>query len=1127
MDMYTFECVPTDPCYHSPCDFVSTRCEPQADGQYICRDICDAQTCDYAVDVCQLDGAGGFICKPICDESSCDMMSEVCEVDGAGDYTCRSICECDETTQDCILDYAGGFYCQERDACLSNPCDNDSSVCQTMDGGYHCVDICNEQTCNYMEENCVLLYDGAGSFECKPICDSHNCDMTSEICEPDGTGNHQCKPICHESSCDMSSEVCELDGTGSFHCKPICDEFTCDMMSETCELDGTGSYQCKPICTDTSCDMMSQSCELDGTGSFYCKDICDETTCDIMSETCVPDGTGSYYCNPICHENACDMMSETCEPDGTGSHYCRPICDNAPCDMMSQTCELDGTGSFYCKDICNENRCDMMSQVCELDHAGGYFCKGLCDEPSPCDSTTQDCVLDPTGSFTCVERDPCISQPCMSDAEICIPDSTTNSYHCRPVCHPAACDPAMQYCVEDDMAWHCEDICRPESCDPVSEHCIVLAGDVQDASGFECRPICDNAGCSDHEICALDGTGGFVCMPMNQCDFNPCDEHHQCIDLGQGNYECELIDACASNPCEEHTVCEHTPGMGGQYMCRPVCYPLACDQATQYCIEDGAGILCEDICVEGMCDSISQYCNILPEGYQERHECVDICQSETCPAGEICALDGTGSYMCMPADPCEYNPCPEYHDCEPLGDGEYTCMPQKGACCTEDAGTCDDGTTEDSCMGYFFGPGSMCAMVGDQCRAAGACCMDESCTDGIGEFYGDKSSCMDFEEQCRASTMESSTTVHSTSTSDYTTSSSTDMSSSTDYTTSSSTDMSSSTDYTTSSSTDMSRSTDYTTSSSIDMSSSTDYTTSSSTDMSNSTDMTTTSSTDTVTSTSEQPSTSETTDPCDQCLEDERCIIDPITGTAQCVPKDRCGCNCQDNSIADDSASVCIDDESGFSDIAGFNTLPTLFDRRRTEEEEPTICIAPHKQNKVYVVCFHGERDHGTVVAKCAYIFDKCKRAYGNNSCVKVNNPSKDQLDRINSRCRKGAVIVVTHSTPTHDTTCPYDVWDSDLTPTDIATIFPDTWVIWNGCFGWGIAAQPNCSNIIPVQGVDGVLPVDNENWIEVMILLEKMANGQPYSQDDVCEALYGHNNDADQRRRAGRGRAYREEIWY
>jgi len=185
------------------------------------------------------------------------------------------------------------------------------------------------------------------------------------------------------------------------------------------------------------------------------------------------------------------------------------------------------------------------------------------------------------------------------------------------------------------------------------------------------------------------------------------------------------------------------------------------------------------------------------------------------------------------------------------------------------------------------------------------------------------------------------------------------------------------------------------------------------------------------------------------------------------------------------------------------NTAAYAWDGPDLEAHNPT------GQN-VLVICIYGPRDDGIVPPKCVEVMQDCARRYGARFCVRLDNPPERNLERIARRYGRnlGAVIVVTHSTPSAEEECGYDVWDCPMSPSDIADIFDGVWVIWNGCFSRGICELDD--NILPTQPENTVLPSTNKNYQDILDCLHRH-HGEPQTRDEVCEEVFGEAYSLDE----------------
>jgi len=158
----------------------------------------------------------------------------------------------------------------------------------------------------------------------------------------------------------------------------------------------------------------------------------------------------------------------------------------------------------------------------------------------------------------------------------------------------------------------------------------------------------------------------------------------------------------------------------------------------------------------------------------------------------------------------------------------------------------------------------------------------------------------------------------------------------------------------------------------------------------------------------------------------------------------------------------------------------------------------------IFLICIYGKRDHGEVPTKCKEVKAKLRAKYHpKKTIIQINNPSEERLKKLNEN-RDGniaMVIVVTHSTPEEDA-LGWDVWDTDMKPSDIGECFEDEWVIWNGCYSQAICEEAD--NLLPVQCDEDFLPVNDNTWWDVVECL--FGSEGPITREEVCEEVFGED---------------------
>ena len=203
-------------------------------------------------------------------------------------------------------------------------------------------------------------------------------------------------------------------------------------------------------------------------------------------------------------------------------------------------------------------------------------------------------------------------------------------------------------------------------------------------------------------------------------------------------------------------------------------------------------------------------------------------------------------------------------------------------------------------------------------------------------------------------------------------------------------------------------------------------------------------------------------------------------------------------------------DEEGPSDAPEDDSSEDESEPEASPEAEDILEEYRADGRRVYLVCIYGERDHGIVPRKCRDKERQHDRAYGARWVTRLYNPTEARLEAIQRRVGHdiAAVIIVTHSTPDSDEDSGYDVWDCPLGPDEIADIFDEEWVIWNGCFSRGICELAD--NILPTQCEDGILDSSDDTWREIMRCLERNRR-DPRNRDEICEEVFGEGWDPEE----------------
>ena len=177
-------------------------------------------------------------------------------------------------------------------------------------------------------------------------------------------------------------------------------------------------------------------------------------------------------------------------------------------------------------------------------------------------------------------------------------------------------------------------------------------------------------------------------------------------------------------------------------------------------------------------------------------------------------------------------------------------------------------------------------------------------------------------------------------------------------------------------------------------------------------------------------------------------------------------------------------------------------DESASEGEQLTKVVT--QGSTIYLLCIWGKRDDGTIPLSCKKKEDWIRETYGRNlKIVRVDNPTKKQLENIRSRFLKDIAVVhvVIHSTLEEDKPDGVDVWDCEISPTEFAELFPGTWVIWSGCKSRSICELAD--NILPSQCVEGDLHWTDAEWQQLYRCLERGGN-KPVDRNEICSKIWG-----------------------
>jgi len=359
---------------------------------------------------------------------------------------------------------------------------------------------------------------------------------------------------------------------------------------------------------------------------------------------------------------------------------------------------------------------------------------------------------------------------------------------CNLQMDPAQCVPGTA-CTDDNDCNACSALQNPADCGHgfhVTTYCDPNHGNVCTRSRAPCEPCEDNAQCGRMDP-ALGGAA------------------HTCVDYGDGDKFCgrPCTLGCPDGFQCEGDVCTRTAGCSDEpVICPEGMENQGCAGTDQICpgveCPDTGGARCSTndlpgaigTCI-GFCTDNSDCPAALPVCNQRNGICISGCTKDSCPAGQVCHLDGFCASPCNGDSDCTENeaygentycnvvaqPPPRYfkeyrdaNSCAPLG-----C--ERPVDCASAQVVCDKTLTIPECVDGCFQnddcrAGNVCkrgdqsqSYTREQCRALpgipdgndteiGACCypgcLDRTLQCGIGEFccgapdspYEDPSSCL-------------------------------------------------------------------------------------------------------------------------------------------------------------------------------------------------------------------------------------------------------------------------------------------------------------------------------------------------------------------------------------------------
>jgi len=163
------------------------------------------------------------------------------------------------------------------DACLCDPTNVTSVICEYGGSGQQCIFDCSQpNACNDLTLECTST--DSGTF-CDILCtENSNCSGTKFLCNSD-----YCSSTCRDGNCQNFDMVCESDTRCSMYCneESTCAQSTFDCTADICVL---GCSERTSICdVEYTCESDSCFCDDDSNGNAqkagqYCPNPNEEPT---------------------------------------------------------------------------------------------------------------------------------------------------------------------------------------------------------------------------------------------------------------------------------------------------------------------------------------------------------------------------------------------------------------------------------------------------------------------------------------------------------------------------------------------------------------------------------------------------------------------------------------------------------------------------------------------------------------------------------------------------------------------------------------------------------------------------------------------------------------------------------
>ena len=767
---------------------LSACCYEDANGD----PICTAESQSWCVGIPDDgEGLGGtwYRCTS-CTDDLCSNTTGACCVD-----TSCSI----ETAADCSA--SGGIYQGNDSTCGMNTCCPDCgaccvgtsctevsvSVCDGKDGDHYgtgvactpklCDDIdggcCIDNECQTMTQKECISASGDWMGEdhecddnpCGACCDDQGgCSTTTQFgCDNTGGASWQgddsnCDTLpCTLGGCCLSGGGSCLDltlyecGGGTWH-NDLCTQNPCNLGTGMCCCDNPGD-SCTDNITEVQCAdptlpswcawggnwEAGQTCELD-CANYTTGACCISNVCSVVTEgNCVWDG-GTYQgdnstcagdpCAPpatgaCCVGTSCGTGTEAdCSAAGGTYQGDNSTCAGDPCAPISE----DGACCYYANSTCGE---DGTQQDC-LNNSGTWMgigstcraCEGACCFDTSCsDNLSQDDCSNLSGIYQGIGI-LCADISCNPDYGSCCCENAGGMWSCTDNVTQSNCSLT---CVSN-YTWSPNGTCTANACGaPVGACCLSTDTCVENLTFWECGELgsydwyWDDA-CADVNCTPI--TVGRCCYGDSTC---MTDKSQAECEKCKGEWN--INNSCAGDPCDGRPSCCNTS-------------TFACDENWTCCTNGTLVNDCTDECVD------DSYACCEKVGGIYTGNCSDITQQQ--------CSDEDGQ------------PLTSYDDCTMIDPATGMKPCDLGVCCYDDGGNpscirtikyeCDSISAS-----HWKGDGecadfSEYAECADQDVPTGACCINNSCSEGWGhtacetaggEYYGDNSVCSDHDIECK------------------------------------------------------------------------------------------------------------------------------------------------------------------------------------------------------------------------------------------------------------------------------------------------------------------------------------------------------------------------------------------